>query len=218
MLFSRHPIMFTTALMLLVFSGTLLNHAPAHAQKKYKVVSFSPAAKELPVGFLARGIFGLVANEIDPVPARWIFQWPGAEVRPAVADDIGIVPIAKAICLHPVLELGLNLGVEDVEEQDVIFTPIIRNGNEMVPALDERHVGAELFRATVTVGIEAQRLAGLGNLGEIDLHPGVVQVRDAVCEKRLAVRGCQPMPTIDLRKRNGLGRRRLGRMKPKGAR
>ncbi len=64
MLFSRHPIMFTTGLMLLVFSGTLFPHAQAHAQKKYKVVSFSPAAKELPKNTQKRNELKQLKNRI----------------------------------------------------------------------------------------------------------------------------------------------------------
>ena len=97
-----------------------------------------------------------------------------------------------------------TLWVEDVDELDAILAPVVGNGNEVIPACNVGHVFAELLGAAVSVSVEAELLAGLRKLLEVELGTPVPGMSDAVGKEGFSIRAEEPMATVNLSQGNVL--------------
>ena len=74
----------------------------------------------------------------------------------------------------------------------------------MIPTCKVGHVFAELLRATVSVGVESDILAGFGEFLEIE-DGEVSGMSNAVGEERSSFGREEPIPTFDFRKAEVVG-------------
>jgi hypothetical protein len=66
--------------------------------------------------------------------------------------------------LYSIFEFCLLFGVEGIDKSNRVLPPIIGNRDQVIPALNKRHILTKTLRAAITVGIKANFLTGFGKL------------------------------------------------------
>jgi hypothetical protein len=110
---------------------------------------------------------------------------------------VWVPAISEAVRPHTCVKLFLLLGIKNVDELDPVLSSICRDGNEVIPAFDVRHVRAQLEWTTVAVSIEPKLLARIGDFAKVELASIVANVGDAMREERFALRANEPVTALD---------------------